>query len=749
MKCTIEKVIHHNADSGFMIVGLVTQDSSVPVSARNTYYKDRRIHFTGLGNNLPDRKGAELEIEGRWTDSAKYGKQLNISRFMELLPQTREGLVGYLGSGLIKGVGPATAELIVDKFGLDTLNILDSEPRRLLEIRGITEAKLDDIISAYNDSKSLQHIVAFLTPFGISVKKAQKIQEHYGLQALEIVKSDPYRMCEIHGFAFLTVDKIARATSVEPNDPKRIKGAVCYLLDTATSEGHLFLDKDTLAKRSRILLNAWQKDMTDEQKKALKAEKKKPASVTENEVKQQVNALVQEKRLVYEKDALYLPKLYEQEKETARSIATMLLREKSSIDFRPYITDSMKKLGIMLSPKQQEAVIMSLGNPLSVITGGPGTGKTTVLMVILDVFETVVGRVIQCAAPTGLASRKMADRTRKPAQTLHSMLGIVSEEYATSKEDVAADFIVVDEGSMVDSYVAKELFTRVKEGCQLLVVGDADQLPAVGPGKILRDLIECKLVPVTKLDIVYRQANGSRITLNAHRINSGNVTLDYSPEDFDFIPANNPEQAATVIFDLYQKEIAEASIADVQVLSPYKNNGESSVKNINHQIQESINPMVRGKAEMKTGRYSYRTGDKVLHTKNTGEITNGDVGFIEEITSNSNREKSLRVAYSSDRYAHYEPEDMDMLELAYAVTIHKSQGSEYPTVIIPVLYSFYVMLSREIYYTAITRGMRKVILVGQKEAFIQAIRTPPKVRNTRLAQRIINYYHEMTRAIAS
>lgn len=732
-----------------MIVGLVTADTTVPVVARNTYYKDRRIHFTGLGSNLPGRLDAELEVEGRWVDSQKYGKQLSITRFMELLPQTREGIIGYLGSGLIKGVGPATAELIVDRFGLDALKVMDEEPALLLEVRGITEEKLNGIIDAYNDSKSLQHIVAYLTPFGISVKKAQKIQDHYGLLALDIVKNDPFRMCEIHGFAFLTVDKIARATSCEPNDPKRIQGAICFLLDEATSEGHLFLEKDILAKKARILLNEWRKQLSEKEKLAMQAENKKPYMVGVDEVKAQVNTLVKEKRLIYEKDALYLPKFYEQENATAKAIATMLTWQRAAIDFRPYVMESQKKLGIILSPKQQEAVIMCLTNPLSVITGGPGTGKTTVLMVILDVYATVVGGLVACAAPTGLASRKMADRTRYPAQTLHSLLGIVSEDYTTSKEMLEADLLVVDETSMADSNVTKILVTRVKEGAQLLFTGDADQLPAVGPGKILRDLIECSLVPVTRLDIVYRQAHGSLITMNAHKINKGIVSLDYNKEEFDFIPADNPEQAAAIIFDKYREEIADASIADVQVLSPYKVNGESSVKSINQTIQDSVNPSRPGKPEMKNGKYSYRQGDKVLHMKNTGEITNGDIGFIEDVTINSEREKVLEVVYSGDRYANYENDDLDKLELAYAITIHKSQGSEYRIVIIPVLYSFYVMLSRDIYYTAITRGMDKVILVGQKEAFIQAIRTPPKVRNTRLAQRIINYYYEMTRAIAS
>ena len=411
------------------------------------------------------------------------------------------------------------------------------------------------------------------------------------------------------------------------------------------------------------------------------------------------------------------------------------------MDITDELVESQKALNIMLSPKQAEAVRMCFSGNISIITGGPGTGKTTVLKVILDVYRRVKpkGEVL-LTAPTGRAARRMEESTGAPASTLHSALGLVTDEDDTGTlndtSDLTQDFIITDEFSMVDMALAKELFTRMKPGASILLVGDADQLPSVGAGNVFRELMKCGQIPVTCLDLVFRQANTSRIALNASMMKESNTNLLFG-DDFLFLPGNSEAEAAEIVCREYMKEIAEHGLDRVQILSPFKSRGESCVKKLNDRIREDVNPHEYTKPELKHGSRIFRLGDRVLQTRNMDDISNGDVGFVKSVYIGEDNDSTITVSFGEGRSHEYGTDELEMLELAYAMTIHKSQGSEYDTVIIPMMSSHYIMLRRNLIYTAITRAKKKVIIVGQKKALYTAInKNDIDGRNTRLAERI-------------
>lgn len=723
MNVRVYRKIFESPDNGFCVLAFSTEDETVPEAARSKHGIGTRIHFTGTGYFIPSKEGTELEIEGKWEKDPKRGLQFVVEQFAEVLPKTKAGIIAYLSSGLVKGIGGKTARLIVQKFGLQTLDVMERHPEKLLAIKGISQNKLDTIMESYRNSRIQREIVASLSPYGVSVSKAAKIQKAFGGNSLEILKNDPFRLCEISGFGFITVDQIAQANHCALNDPLRIRGAVTYVLDEATSSGHLFLLKDTLVDEAMLLLNKGFQEPV----------------VSDMEVKLQVNQMVQSGRLVYDRGALYLERRYEEETAVAAAVARMLAQKAPAPVATQSIQAAQKALSILLSPTQAGGVAMALENHISLLTGGPGTGKTTILRVILQAYQDTVGGRVLLAAPTGRAGRRMAESCGMEAKTLHDALGLIADEendYANASYMLDYDFVIVDESSMVDSRIAKELFTRLKTGCRLLLVGDADQLPPVGPGCVFRDLIDSGAIPVTRLDTVYRQAEGSRIALNAKLINEGGTDLLYGP-DFEFVPASNPAQAAKVIFERYQAEIAREGVENVQILSPLRKNGEASVNSINPIAREAVNPHDPFKGALTHGSRVFRTGDKVLQMRNADDVSNGDVGFVRYVKPEHDDEDAiLGVEFSGGRMAEYPPDKMNLLDWAYAMSIHKAQGSECSTVILPVLYAFHIMLKRDIYYTGITRARKKIILVGQKQALFKAIHTMSERRNTRLSLRI-------------
>lgn len=733
MRCTYEKTVFENADSGYGVMVFLTQDTSIPEAAKSQYGKDGLIRFTATGYRLPSTKAIDLDLHGQWKKS-KYGVQFEVETFTEIIPHTKDGIIGYLSSGLITGIGPKTAKIIVGKFGLQTLDILDRHPDRLLEIKGISESKLKKIVKSYNQNREIRDIVSFLSPFGITIKKALKIYKEFGARTMDVFKKTPFELCTISGFGFKTVDAIARKTACRPNDPMRIRGAIHYIMDDCKSAGHLFVEKGDLGNKAHLLLN----DGFPYQ------------VVSAQAVNAELYVMVVTKILLAESGNIYKSQNLFAEDNTARRIAALLLQMDTERNIDKELMDAQKALGITLALKQLDAVKACFSNLLTAVTGGPGTGKTTILKVILSVHKRLGGGKVLLMAPTGRAARRMSESTGYPeAMTMHSALGLVADGddvYETDSVPLDVDLIIVDEYSMVDMFLANEMFNRIQKGSRVLLVGDADQLPSVGPGNVFRELLECGRIPTTILDVVYRQAGTSNIITNAAAIREGSTKLQYG-DDFMFESCEDSLTTAQAVQRLYMQEISERGIENVQILSSFRSRGNCSVKTLNEEIRESVNPAGPKVPEVKVGSRVYRLGDRVMQTKNKGEISNGDVGFITDIYIGDDNDSTVTITFTDNRVVEYNLEDLDIVEPAFAVTIHKSQGSEYQTVIIPLIGEFAIMMRRNLIYTAITRAKKKVILVGQKKMLFMAIRrNDTDQRNTMLGTRIIAWMDKLTMA---
>lgn len=729
MKCRFAKVIFQNKENGYCIFAYDTKDDSVPESAKNKYYKGEEIQFTAVGSNLPDTDSVEVDLQGKWVKT-KYGTQLQVDTYEEILPQTAEGIRGYLASGMIKGIGPQTAKLIVDKFGVRTFDVLDNYPQSLLEIKGITERKLETILVSYRGSHAMRDLAAYLTPFNVTPKKIQKIYEHFGEDALNTVKNQPFSLCQIKGFGFLTVDEIAKANRCRLNDPMRIEGCVYYCMEQEVQEGHLYQDKDIFQKKVYMHLNhGYEKEV-----------------VSEAEIYQEIYRMVSDKDLYYDENALYTAKNYGFECGAAKKLARLLnQKENTNVNIDFLIAEAQRELGILLSEKQAEGVKKAFTHLISIITGGPGTGKTTVQRVLLYINEKLGGKNVLLTAPTGRASRRMAESTgRNDAITMHSALGLTNDEECESMSGMLeADFIIADEFTMSDMRLSYEFFEHIKTGTRLVLVGDVNQLPSVGPGNVFRELVMCGVIPLTKLDMVFRQAENSRIAVNAQRMQENNAILDYGT-GFEFYEAKDAESAASIVEKLYEEAISEYGLDAVQVLSPFRKRGEASVDALNVRLWEIANPKNERKAEIKTGKKVFRVGDRIIQNKNRDEISNGDVGYVKDIFQDEEGTWITKLQFSDNRCVEYTNEELDMIEHAFSTTVHKSQGSEYQMVILPWLPMFYKMLRRNILYTAVTRAKVKVAIVGSKKAIYMAVHnTECDKRNTKLGERIVKEYNNL------
>jgi len=497
-----------------------------------------------------------------------------------------------------------------------------------------------------------------------------------------------------------------------------------YVLEEGKDHGNVYLPESEVLKKALEMLN----------------EKCEDTPVSESKIQKVYDLMQKKKTIISEHEQVYLPKLYLYEKETAKNIAALLCRKKIPEDCKKFLEEAQKENGIWLSEAQSQAVEMCMEHPFSIITGGPGTGKTTVLKVILAVYGKMFqGKEVLLAAPTGRAARKMSESTGYPnASTLHSALSLTSDANEQDTTVLSADFIIVDEASMLDMQLAYYLFEALASGTKVLFVGDIDQLPSVGAGNVLSELIGCGLVPVTVLDTVFRQQNTSRIALNAHAMKNGETKLLYG-DDFQFIDVSDVAEAVQSIQEIYQRAVKTYGLEQVQVLSPFRLKSDAGVKSLNQMLRELANPLLNKTMELSYGNTSFRFGDKVMQTKNTEVASNGDIGFIAKVDKNN--DDVLTVKFSDHRCKTYTIDELNQLELAYATTIHKSQGSEYECVILPILSSFYVMLQRALIYTAITRAKKKVILVGQKKALFMAIHKNSSVkRYTWLGKRIQEAY---------
>lgn len=736
IRCTFDSRIFHNPGNKYCIVRMKTEDKSVPPNARiNRYFPDQKIRFTAVGYEIPMTDAVEVILDGWWVDG-KYGVQLQVEQWNEIIPETEEGILNYLNSGLLKNVGGKTAEEIVSRFGINALRVIEETPERLLDIRGITPERLEEIKDSYAESRKLRDIITLLAPFKLTPKAALKIYNYFGPASIEILRDSPYALCQIPGYGFLRVDAIMRENRCDLHDPMRVRGAIHYALEHAKIDGgHLYLERKKVLESAVKLLN---------NNIILSTQK-----VRQDEVVEALEQMILDGAAVAVEELIYQPKVFAQEDEVARVIAARLVERSPLENYKPVLEQVKKDLGLKLSQKQEVAVNEAFLRNLSVITGSPGTGKTTVLKMILEVYARLhPEHKVVLLAPTGRASRRMAESTGfKGAKTMHNALALTNEEDEESREgqrqNLDAQLIIVDECSMVDMWLARQFFTRLKEGAKIVLVGDPDQLPSVGAGNVFKEIISCGIVPVTVLDQIFRQSSDSFIAYNAKIINRGETNLYYG-EDFTFIPAKNQEDTAAIIMEIYCQEADIHGVDRVQILSPFRKRGEASSDQLNGELREIINPFRSAEDEIRIGGNCYRAGDRIMQNKNTPNVSNGDLGFIRSVSASD--PVSAEVDFGDGRKFTYKAEDLSRLELAYATTIHKAMGSEYDVVIIPMLKAHSIMLSRNLFYTAITRAKKRVILVGQKAALFMAIHcNDVTLRNTRLGERICLYYRAMAK----
>ena len=723
MRCRFKHKIFQNEENGYTIAIFTTQDTSVPLSARDKYLASRNIiGFSAIGFGLPLTDEIELEMEGRW-ESGEHGTQYQVENFMEVVPRTKEGILGYLSSGAIKGIGPKMADTIFRKFGLQTLEIMENNPQELLKIRGISEKKLAAIVESYGKNQVFRELMTFLAPFKVTPKKVNMILKKFGNESVDIIRHRPYMLSAVKGFGFLTVDAIGRQCCCALNDPMRISGCIGHIMNQAMKEGHLFKQRQEVIREALEMLN---RDL-------------QVMAVSEQDVSQVLYRLVLQKSIVVEEERIYSIRQYEEETQTASMIARRLLEKPVLLSIEPELEKAQKTLGITLSETQKQAV------RISIITGGPGTGKTTVLKVILYIHQALCRSEVQLMAPTGRAARRMVESTGcENASTMHLALGLLGDDtdFEPDFEYLSAGFLNVDEVSMVDMHLAYEFFRRVSRHARVLLVGDKNQLPSVGAGDVFRQLIACGLIPVTVLDLVYRQGALSSIPYNAKLMQENKTNLSFG-EDFQFIACKGADEAAEIVRRIYLDEIAKNGMDQVQILTPYRKRSAAGVDELNKSLEDFVNPPIAGKKELHIGSQVFRVGDKILQNKNTEMASNGDLGKILDCITDEDGNARAVIGFPDGRQVQYEADQMEMLEHANATTIHKAQGSECPVVIIPWVKAFYMMLKRNILYTGVTRAKSKVYLVGEWAAVCQAIHTDDSgTRNTILSERIVQYYDQ-------
>lgn len=600
------------------------------------------------------------------------------------------------------------------------LEILDKEPEKLLTISGISPGKLKKICDSYLANRGARDVVAFLSPHGITPSRAIKLYKLYGKDTLQIIKNHPYKLCEVEGIGFKTADKIAMSMGFDRLSPERVDEGILYTLAEAESRGHLCMEKEGFIQACSKILDT--------------------PKLTSQMIANRANKLICDGRMLTYGNCVYRAKTARAEERLADLIKYQLHHPKEYTynDLDAELDREEMRLKVRLAPEQREAIKTALSNGISVITGGPGTGKTMLQKALLGIYtRNHPSNEVICCAPTGRAARRMEQSTGFPASTVHKALGLIAGEdgeYGTP-ETLDADLILVDEVSMLDIYLAGNLFDTIKPGCQLVLIGDSDQLPSVGPGAVLSEMIASGVIPVVKLYKVFRKTSGSRIATNAKLIRHGNLSLEYG-SDFQFHDSVSLPKSAEKIAELYLQETAKYGIDNVALLSPYRQKTETGVNALNELLREKINQPDPSKPEISLGLRTFRCGDKVMQVKNHEDVSNGDIGYITGIYRIGD-DTTVAVDFGDGRLKEYDSGELDMLELGYACTIHKSQGGEFKSVIINLQSAHFIMLTRPLVYTAITRGKEKVIIVGERRAMCMAIKkTDTEKRGTCLAKRL-------------
>ncbi|HAT4263078.1 TPA: ATP-dependent RecD-like DNA helicase [Clostridium perfringens] len=704
----VESIVFKSSDTGYTVIK----------------FRENNIIHTAVGVLPHVKEGQNLKITGSWVNHSQFGKQFKVEECEEILPTSKDGIEKYLSSGIIQGIGPVTAKKIVNKFGEDTLNILDNNIERLKEIEGIGKKKLETIIESYREQRELKNITIFLQTHGLSVNQCLKIYKKYGASSVDTVKNNPYILCdEISGIGFKTSDKIARSLGIEIDSPFRIQSGIRYVINEFCANGHTFMPKDELIKEASNVL-----------------------TVSEDIIEENIKNAALDRKIklekVNDKEGVFTIPNYYCELGITNRILTLAISnfQDISVDVDHLILQFEKKNNITFAESQKDAIISAFQNGIEIITGGPGTGKTTIIKCIIEIFETC-GLKVLLGAPTGRAAKRMSESTGKEATTIHRMLdmGVFEKEesvFVTNAEEhsLEADVVIIDEASMIDITLMNALLKSINVGTRLIIVGDVDQLPSVGAGNVLNDFIESGFTKVVRLKEIFRQGKESMIVVNAHKINKGEMPkLNEKGTDFFFIRNDIQEGILNTIIDLINTRLPRFNsnwdkLKSIQVLVPMKK-GVLGVTNLNERIQNVLNPKAPYKKEKEFRSMVFREGDKVMQIKNNYSLKwtriagkgdheglgvfNGDMGFIESIDLEG---KKLSIIFDDERRVIYDFIYLDELDLAYAITIHKSQGSEFPVVIIPAYMGAPLLMNRNLLYTGITRAKEMVVVVGIPKA---------------------------------
>ncbi len=712
-------IVYANEENGYTVARIRCKDRARPV--------------TVVGNLFSVNPGEHLLLRGEWVNHKRFGRQFKVDSYTILAPTTTEGIQRYLSSSLIKGIGPVLAKRLTDRFGEKTLEVIENEPERLQEVEGFGPAKIAQVRAAWDAQREIRHLMLFLQRYGIGQGVAVKIYRRYGDRAIPLLEENPYRLAsEVFGIGFKTADRIALSMGVSPDSVSRAEAGILYVLQEAASEGHLFLPYPDLLERARFLLGLEETEILQQALADLFEQKK----IFFEDLNEDLEAFEENHK------AVYLPPFYQAEKGTAENLAAFLNRPVAEPLLSPEeaIRRTERRLGLELVPEQRRAVEQALREKLLVVTGGPGTGKTTLVRVLVSLCRSL-GLSHLLAAPTGRAAKRLQEVTGEPARTLHRLL-----EYSYQKggfqrgphNPLETKVLIVDEASMIDAVLFHHLVKALPSEGNLVVIGDVNQLPSVGPGKVLEDLIESERVAVARLSHIFRQARQSMIITNAHRILQGQLPLlktDTGEEtrDFFFIEEEDPERVAELIVELCSRRIPSRfgfdPLEDIQVISPM-HRGTAGAENLNLLLQRELNPS--GPA-LQRGGWTYRLNDKVMQIRNNydKEVFNGDIGRIRSVDTEQNE---VTVIFE-DRPVSYEAAELDELVPAYAISVHKSQGNEYPAVILPLLTQHYMLLQRNLLYTAVTRGKRLVVIVGTRKALGIAVRNVRTQRRYTLLRR--------------
>ncbi|MFB3886104.1 MAG: ATP-dependent RecD-like DNA helicase [Thermodesulfobacteriota bacterium] len=711
----IERITYHNEENDFIVARLQE--------------KGKRELTTIVGNLSGINPGESLTLTGRWVHNRKFGEQFQVENYEITVPATVHGIRKYLGSGLIKGIGPIMAERIVKKFALDTLEIIEETPERLSEVDGIGPKRIAMITKAWEEQKEIKEIMIFLQGHGVSAGYSAKIYKKYGKCSIEVVRENPYNLArDIHGIGFITADKIAQNIGIDPKSLIRAKAGVIYVLNELTDEGHVYYPE---------------KDLTRKAKEILK--------VDEEIIARAITELSGEKEIFLEginvgegHTAVYLAPFHVAETGIAQRLKKL---KESPSSIRPIHPEKavdwvQQKLNIELAEKQKEAITLAATSKVLVITGGPGTGKTTIITAILRIFQQLKLRIF-LAAPTGRAAKRMSEATGWEAKTIHRLLEYSPQKSGFKRDQdypLEADILIIDEASMVDTLLMHHVLKAMPPHAHLILVGDVDQLPSVGAGNVLRDIIDSGVFTAVRLKEIFRQARESMIIVNAHKVNQGEFPIHRDPErrepsDFYFVQEEDPEKILGQVISLCAERIPNRfgfhPIKDIQVLTPM-HKGVIGAINLNIELQKALNSNPQG---ISHGGRTFKLGDKVMQIVNNydKEVFNGDIGWVSRID-----QEDREVALDFDgRLIPYDYSDLDEVVLAYAISVHKSQGSEYPAVVLPVTTQHYVLLQRNLIYTGITRARKLVVLIGTKKALAIAIRNnKPQLRFTHLSARL-------------